>query len=43
MYGHAEVGFIFVLMIKNYDYLNMYVSGLYDDRHEIIIRWRVCF
>lgn len=42
MYGHAEVGFIFVLMIKKLR-LPEYVSGLYDDRHEIIIRWRVCF
>lgn len=41
LYVHAEVGFIFVMMKKKL-WLPEHVSGLYDNCHEIIIRWRVC-
>lgn len=36
MYVDAAVGFIFVIMLKKFR-LPEYVSGLYDNRHEIII------
>lgn len=41
VYVYVEVGFIFV-MIKKKLWLFEYVSGLYDNCYEIIIRWRVC-
>lgn len=41
MYVDAAVGFIFVIMIKKFR-LPEYVGGLYDNRHEINIRWREC-